>query len=131
VGLFASSIAIHTLQQALKTKLDEVPANMLGIQVAQRAHHARHGRFVSAGPHPVPVAEVRGGMHLWTEGSGFDTIGWAPDWQARGTYQVEVSADGSDFIIHGWIDEDEDGEAAHYTATKATDPVKRTPKTVY
>jgi hypothetical protein len=64
-------------------------------------------------------------------GSRFDILGWAPDGDVRGIYWVEVLPDGSDFILHGLSEIDDDGEPAHFTANDSLIVDTLTPVNVY
>ncbi|HCH61211.1 MAG TPA: hypothetical protein DFR83_00305 [Deltaproteobacteria bacterium] len=118
------NIALH------KKKRGEVESNVNGIKTAQQAYEAEFDRYVAAEPHPVSVDALDPEPRVWSVGSAFDTIGWAPDGKVRSTYQVEVTADGTDFRVHGWIDEDGDGVPAYYTATKSINAVRVSPNGV-
>ena len=87
--------------------------------------------FVAAAPWPRGQAELNGGAVPWREGSGFDTIGWGPDTDVRGSYSVELTTGGQDFIVHGWVDGDGDGLRAHVTATRAQDATLQTQAGIY
>ena len=108
----------------------EVSSNVDGIKTAQLAYDAQFDTFVRVEPHPVAVSELSPQLREWPEGSGFDTLGWGPDGRVRGTYSVEVTPDGSGFLVHGWIDEDGDGVPAHYTATRVINATRVTPAEV-
>ncbi len=98
----------------------EVPPNVDGIKTAQIAYEAAFDVFLAI-PEPVPrvVDELDSESVEWPLGTPFDELGWMPSGRVRGTYWVEVSADGSDYTVHGMCDLDEDGQRAHYTATKS------------
>ena len=130
VGLAAFLAGMRYNIAAHKKKRGEVESNVDGIKTAQLAYDAGFDQFVAAGPHPVAVEGLDPEPRVWSAGSAFDTIGWAPDGKVRSTYQVEVSADGMDFRVHGWIDEDGDGVPAHYTATKSINAVRVSPNGV-
>ena len=55
----------------------------------------------------------------WTPAPAWQQLGWMPDGDVRGVYWVDVSADGSDFTVHGLSDVDGDGVHGEYTATKS------------
>ncbi len=114
-----------------KAKVGEVFMNVDGIKTAQAAYMAEHGSFLPAGPHPRPVEALDPQQAEWTSGSAFDVLGWSPDGPVRGTYQVVVLPDSSDFIVHGWIDADGDGVPAHVTATRSANAERVTRKRVH
>jgi len=114
-----------------KAKLDEVPAYLLGIRTAEVSYEARFGSFLPVGLHPRSITDLSSTPAEWTPGSGFDTLGWHPDRRAvQATFQVEVLPDTNDFIAHAWVDADGDGVPAHFTVTKNTFPIRRTPSSV-
>jgi hypothetical protein len=47
---------------------------------------------------------------------GFSSIGWKPDGQIRGSYEV-TSATATDFLVLGSSDVDGDSTVANYSAT--------------
>lgn len=58
-------------------------------------------------------------------------IGWTPTKPLAGGYWVELTDDGANFIVHGVIDTDGDGQVAEFVAT-ADKPVERvTPEGVW
>ncbi len=76
--------------------------------------------FVETEAHPRPVHGLDRRGQDWAPGSGFDTLGWAPDGKVYGTYRVTITEDGGDFLIEAWtrggrIDDD---EVAYYHRTR-------------
>ena len=130
-GLVMAFALPRFLVMGRKAKVGELEMNVNGIKTAQAAYMAEHGSFLPAGPHPRPVEALGPGQAEWTSGSAFDELGWSPDGPVRGTYQVVVLPDSSDFIVHGWIDADSDGVPAHFTATWRSNAERVTPKRVH
>ena len=63
-------------------------------------------------PNPSPNKQQR----AWTSGSNFDTLGWGPDGNVHGSYDVGTFT--TDFVTTGRCDVDGDGMWAIYSATK-------------
>ena len=113
----------------LRDARSEIPPNLDAIRLAERAAYERSGRFIAIprGPSELPATDHRD----WPTEHAFDAIGWRPHGPTRGVYWVEVSEDGTDFLAHGIIDVDGDGEPAHYVANRAERSQLITPNTVY
>ncbi len=119
IGIFAAIAIPNFVMYQHRAKRAEVPMNVDGIRVTQIAYQAMFDQYLAA-PEPVPLDPVMIGPQLvsWPSGTDFEELGWMPDGQVRGTYWVTVSADGTDFEVHGLCDVDGDGEPAHYIATR-------------
>lgn len=70
-------------------------------------------------------------QRTWAPGSDFDTLGWSPDGDVRGTYNVVTTGSGTDFLADGDCDVDGDGNAADFEATKTTNVTMTTGANVY
>ena len=68
-------------------------------------------------------------QRAWTSGSSFDTLGWGPDGDVRGSYIVNTST--TDFNVNGLCDVDGDGSMAAYTATKTFNATMQSANNVY
>ena len=118
-----------------QAKRTEIARNLSSIKEALDTHNAEHGEYIEAAPHPTGTPGP--GTRPWADGNeGFETIGWRPEGDARGTYSVsirQVNSDDSqgDFVITGTCDMDGDGVFATYTATKSIDPVMVTNSDIY
>ena len=121
VGIMAAIAIPNFIEMQLRAKRAEVPGYVDGIRVAQIGYNAEFDSYLAI-PEPVPLDPLMLADRSvdWPSGTLFDELGWSPYGQVRGTYWVEVAADGSDFTVHGMCDVDGDGEPAHYTATKST-----------
>jgi hypothetical protein len=105
----------------------ELEANLSGIRTAELAYDAAFDEFVATPVHPRPVADLNGWAVAWPGGTPFDDLGWMPDGDVVGCYQVEITDDGMDFIAHGWADLDDDGKPAHWTASRHQRPTRVSP----
>jgi len=132
-GLFGIGAAIaipNFMSMGWRAKRAEVPANVDGLRTAQRAYDAAFDAYVEIPtPVPRPISELGPEAVDWPWETGFDTLGWAPDGQVRGTYWVTTTPDG--FEVHGMIDIDGDGVPAHYMATESEKTRMLTPNSVY
>ena len=130
-GMGAAIAIPNFVAMQYRAKRAEVPSNVNAIKTAQLAYDAAFDEFIPTSTRPRSIEMLDGEQHSWSSGSGFDTLGWSPDGNVRGTYKVEVAPGGRDFIVHGWIDVDGDGFPAHYTATKSVNAMMVTPNDVY
>ena len=129
-GIIGVRIFRNYVNLALKAKLSELGENVNAIRTAELSHHASEGRFVSVELHPRELAALDQRGVPWPVGSGFDDLGWDPDGPVRAAYSVEVSPDGTDFVVHGWADVDDDGVRAHYTATRSISAARITDRDI-
>lgn len=97
-------------------------AHVRGLRTAEMAYHAAFDAYLPMPVWPRPVAELTPEPVPWPEGSDYDILGWSPAEAVRGTFQIEVAVDGSDFTVHGWQDLDGDGVPARWTATRTDGP---------
>jgi hypothetical protein len=111
-----------------RAKRAEVPGNVDGIKTAMLAYESASGGLVSE-PLPRPDASPGKEARAWRNGSGFDSLGWAPEGEVRGSYVIR--SEGSDFVIKGFCDVDGDGTQAVFTATRNTNAVQTTAQTAY
>ena len=106
-----------------RTQRGELLPNVAAIQAQEIAYHLAHGDYVQQ-PDPVPRAQPSPELTAWTDGTGFDRLGWAPDGAVRGVYEVVTLKTGTsratDFRVRGASDVDGDGVRAVYTATRTT-----------
>lgn len=96
----------------------QVAWNVEAIRTAELAHFYALGAFLPAGIWPRTITALTSEPVAWGDGSDFDALGWTPDGEVRGTFQVTVAEDGGDLTVHGWQDLDGDGAPAHWTATR-------------
>ena len=64
----------------------------------------------------------------WT-GGNFDTLGWAPDGDVRGSYAVDTDTTG--FMINGQCDVDGDGSRADFFAREDVNIYVKSGNNVY
>jgi len=100
-------------QMAAKARTAEVHATMAAIHMGQHAHAAETDTFLALSPAPRAPGALDGEGVPWEADASWGKLGLAFD-DLRGSYWVEVSSDGADFVVHGMIDADGDGVPAHY-----------------
>jgi type IV pilus assembly protein PilA len=128
IGILAAIAIPNFVDMQYRAKRAEVPSNVDGIKTAELAYEASFDLFVNVTtmhPNSSPNKQQR----AWTSGSGFDTLGWGPDGNVRGSYIVMTST--TDFNAYGECDVDGDGSPAYYTATKTLNATMRTPNNNY
>jgi len=109
-----------------RAKRAEVPSNIDGIKTAEMAYDAAFDQFIEIDRYH-PDAWPGQALRPWRSGSPYDTLGWAPDGEVRGSYKVSTAPFGaSDFVVTGISDVDGDGVRASYTATKSINSVLNT-----
>jgi type IV pilus assembly protein PilA len=116
IGILAAIAIPNFVDMQYRAKRAEVPSNVDGIKTAELAYEASFDQFVQQSalhPNSSPNKQQR----AWTSGSAFDTLGWGPDGNVRGSYYV-ISAGPTDFVVSGSCDVDGDGSQASYSASK-------------
>jgi len=131
VTILAAIAIPNFVSMGVRAKRSELPTNLKLIKTAMIQYEAVFQNYVPCQDYP---AEPSNTTQRWvvSESGGFEVIGWAPDGAVRGTYKVELSNNGKNFIITGVSDVAGDGEYATYVATKSENPVAPiTPPDVY
>src|SRR5262245_220418 len=105
-----ASIAIPNVYNAqLKAKRAEVSTNVRAIVAAEVAYQAADYSYVplpqvppTSSYHPVIPAALGKSTNVWTLGTNFDVLGWQPDGDVRGTYQIADWIPGIDMLVSGF-----------------------------
>lgn len=121
LGILAAVAVPNFIYSQARAKRAEIPVNVEGIRSAETAYNIAFDRWVNqrtAVPPTTPGRQLRS----WPTGSDFDTLGWAPDGDVRGSYMV-ASLSTTDFRVLGVSDVDGDCWFASYTATRSLDTV--------
>jgi len=127
-GVVAAIAIPNFVAMQYRAKRAEAPSYVDGIKTAELAYDAAFDTFVAVPP-MVPDSSPGKAQRGWPSGSAFDTLGWGPGGEVRGSYWVDVQ--GNNFVVHGIIDVDGDGKPAHYTATKTINAVMVTTNDTY
>ena len=118
VGILAAIAIPNFVSMQYRAKRAEIPANVAGIKTAEIAYDAAFDEYI----------EVR--EFVPDSRPGFDTLGWAPDGQVRGSYRVTKKGY-SDFVVQGMCDVDGYGDQALFTATKSINTTMNTGNSTY
>jgi type IV pilus assembly protein PilA len=121
IGILAAIAIPNFVAMQYRSKRAEIPPNVDGIKTAELAYDAAFDQFMLEGsfqPDATPNKQQRG----WVTGTGFDTLGWAPDGKVRGSYKV-ASTSTTDFRVTGICNVDGDTNVGTYTATKSINAV--------
>lgn len=123
IGILAAIAIPNFVAMQYRAKRAEVPGNVDGIKTAQMAYDAAFDTFINQAtfvPRTIAGAAADKIQVDWTAtGTGFSTLGWAPDGKVRGAYKV-ASTSSTDFLVTGQCNVDGDGVIAQYTASKTT-----------
>ena len=135
IGILAAIAIPNFVEMQYRAKRAEVPANVDGIKTAEMGYDAAFDQFISVTQHPS-TSPGKNPVAWGTGNSGFRTLGWAPDGQVRGRYDVTTTQPssgnpGGNFLVTGICDVDGDGTTANYTATKSINAVQNTANDVY
>jgi type IV pilus assembly protein PilA len=112
MGILAAIAVPNFMQMQAKAKRAELPTVVNGIADSQVAYHVAHDSYIDI-PSFVPSGVPGKTMRPWPAGSGFETLGWAPDGEVRGSYKCEVGAS-TEFNVTAQSDVDGDGVMATY-----------------
>lgn len=131
MGILAGIAMPSYMNYALQAKRAEVPTLVTGIKTAELAYHSCCDAYITASLSPAGAIGPQLQDFDYTQ-AGWSQLGWKPDGQVRGQYQVVVTGGGGsamDFQVMGEIDVDGDSTNATYTATSSVnatlDPMDR------
>ena len=127
IGILAAIAIPNFVDMQYRAKRAEIPSNVDGIKTAELAYEASFDAFVRQSterPNSSPNKQQR----AWS-GASFDTLGWAPDGDVRGSYLVTTSP--TLFMAMGRCDVDGDGTPATYSATNTSNPTPSTGPNIY
>ncbi len=129
IGILAAIAIPNFVEMQYRAKRSEVPGNVDGIKTAEMAYDAAFDQFIqetTARPDASPGKAQR----AWVAGTGFDTLGWGPDGDVRGSYTV-ASTSSTDFTVTGECDVDGDATKSSWTATKSINATMNTNNDTY
>jgi type IV pilus assembly protein PilA len=130
IGILAAIAVPNFVAMQYRAKRAEVPSNVDGIKTAELAYDAAFDSFVQQ-TNWIPTVAPDKVQQAWpSSGHGFATIGWAPDGNVRGQYNL-ASNGTTGFTVTGRCDVDNDNSNATFTATRDANSVMGTPNDVY
>ena len=130
IGILAAIAVPNFVAMQYRAKRAEVPSNVDGIKTAELAYDAAFDAFVQQA-NWTPTADPSKIQQAWpSTGTGFATIGWAPDGNVRGQYQL-LSNGTTGFTVNGRCDVDNDNSNATFTATRDANSVMTSNNDVY
>ena len=124
IGILAAIAIPNFVEMQYRAKRAELPANVDGIKTAEMGYDAAFDTFIAASVYPSTGPSGKA-PQAWdaTSSGGFQTLGWQPDGQVRGSYTVTTvdaaTTPGGDFVVTGQGDIDGDSVLSSYTATKS------------
>ncbi len=117
IGILAAIAIPNFVEMQYRAKRAELPANATGIKSAEQGYEAIFDKYLKCSDHPNHT--LGKAQTSWAGGnSAFQQLGWSPDGQVRGTYEVSTSSS-SDFTVKARADIDGNGAESRYTATKS------------
>jgi len=128
IGILAAIAVPNFVAMQHRAKRAELPLNVDGIKDAEVAYEAAFDTYVTQFSYQ-PDNDVGKAPRPWKMGSAFDTLGWAPDGDVRGKYQVIGNS--TAFTIMGRCDVDGDGDQAGYNADNTANAFMWTDSDVY
>jgi type IV pilus assembly protein PilA len=130
IGILAAIAVPNFVAMQYRAKRAEVPSNVDGIKTAELAYDAAFDAFVVQSTY-VPGAAPSKVQQVWpSTGTGFATIGWAPDGAVRGQYNL-VSTTSTGFTVNGRCDVDNDESNATFSATRDSNAAMGTANDIY
>lgn len=123
IGILAAIAIPNFVEMQYRAKRAELPANVDAIKTAEMTYDAAFDEYLAAAVHPTSTPNKL--QRPWTGNAGFNTLGWSPDGDVRGSYSVTIvapsgSTPGGDVVIVGEGDIDADTVVSRYTTTKST-----------
>ncbi|MEL6345434.1 MAG: prepilin-type N-terminal cleavage/methylation domain-containing protein [Myxococcota bacterium] len=119
VGLLAALATQNFKEASMAAQRAEAPGLSDSILNAELAYEAVYEDFLHIGSwHPRSALDRQ--AVPWTEGSGFDQLGWAPDGDVRCRYRARVL--NRRLAVQGQCDLDDDGDRARFVRDFATHP---------
>lgn len=113
IGILAAIAIPNFLRFQLRSKTGEARTNLAGIRTAEESYFAEYGQYVAQ----VAGAPVGGGLNVkttWIAGTGFDTMGWAPEGSVFYLYSVVINGAFTDYSAAATADLDGDGTPSDF-----------------
>ncbi len=122
IGILAAIAVPSFLEMQLKAKRAELPANVDGIKSAEIAYDASFDQYLELPLNPRDDSALdKLAWRFERSDPNWQSIGWSPDGNIRGNYQVGLSAvdhPGIAFLVTARSDLDDDDALCEYTATE-------------
>lgn len=115
IGILSAIAIPNFVKYNQLAKRAEVPSIVNAIKTAEMAHYAIEGNYLAVEPFPVIQIEANGQKHIVPTSEQTIKLGLAGE-ELFGVYWVDLTV--NDFIVHGVSDIDDDGNLAHFSATK-------------
>ena len=124
IAIIAAIAIPNFIAMQYRSKRSECLPNLKAIKTTELVYDANFDRYIEESAF---WPDSRPGKHLrdFPSGSAFDTLGWRPDGQVRGSYKV-VSTSWSNFMVTCITDVDGDGVYSSWTATKTSNVTMNT-----
>ena len=130
IGILAAIAVPNFVAMQYRAKRAEVPSNVDGIKTAELAYDAAFDAFVQQTAW-IPTSGPDKIQYAWpSSGTGFATIGWAPDGNVRGQYTLQSNGT-TGFTVSGRCDVDNDNSNATFTATRDANSVMGSANDIY
>ncbi len=122
IGVLTTAALPSFLRYQLRARSSEALVNLSAIATNQEIYFAEHGVFLEVAS-PVPASAPGSSRSVWTFGSNFDTLGWAPEGGVQ--FQYQVVADNSQagsvrFTAEARGDVDGDGQPSFWGFIKSS-----------
>jgi prepilin-type N-terminal cleavage/methylation domain-containing protein len=120
IGLLTTVAIPSFLRYQLRSRSGEALVNLAAIGTAQAVYFAEYGTVVGVAS-PVPATAPGNGRSVWTPGSNFDELGWAPEGGVQFQYQVVVDGGApasARFTAEARGDVDADGQPSFWAFIK-------------
>ena len=128
IGILAAIAIPNFVAMQYRAKRAEVPANVDGVKTAELAYDAAFDQFIEEASFQ-PDSDPGKAPRPWGD-SAFDTLGWGPDGEVRGSYKI-TTVSTTDFLVQGIADIDGDGTQSTYTCTKSVNAAMKSGNDTY
>ena len=132
IGILAAIAIPNFVAMQLRSKRSEMPTNVEGIRTAELAYFNQYDTFVTCSQVPSDGYAQGAPKDIGNlSGTGFDTIGWAPDGKVYAQYQSEAagqvlekrqSSNGPGFDVIAVADIDQDASTVSITGNRDSKP---------
>ena len=130
IGILAAIAIPNFVAMQYRAKRAEVPSNVDGIKTAELGYDAAFDKFIEQST-PWPDGSPGKAQRPWNgTASSFQTLGWSPDGDVRGSYSVTTTSS-TDFKVVGNSNVDGDSTQATYTCTKSVNASQVSANDIY